>query len=425
MKKLVILLAALAMGTGAYAQKAKIYTAKEYMRNGDMKKAIAAINEATTSESTKLDGDAWFTRGEVYEKLAETDPTALEESTKSYMKVLEVKPNYDKDVIDNKLLRIATALFNEAVKYYQGDESKGVKADYNLSYNLFKRVVDIREINNSKHFASNKKFDDVAAKALKYQALSAYYAQKNDQAIEDLNKVARNPLAVEPFVYSKLIDLYAAKKDFAGVERTLDSAKAKYPKDAQIQSQEINYYSSTGKTELLIKKMEEAVKTDPDNAVLQYNLGSLYSGLANPIDENGEPKTKPANAKDLEAKAEMAFRLAIDADPTKAEYVFNLGALYFNNAADITKKMNAISGTTAADNKKYDELKALRLAQYTKSLPNFQKSFDLLNPKVASLNEDDKSTYTKTLFALQNIYETMNQTEKADDMAKKLKEIGQ
>lgn len=425
MKKVVFILASLSLGLGATAQKAKIYTAKEYMRNGDMKKALEAINQATSSESTKGNGDAWFTRGEIYEKLADTDPTAVEESTKSYIRVLEVEPNYEKDVIDNKLIRIAYKAYNAGVLAYAGDAANSVKSDYDLAIKSFQQVVDIREIQGGKHFAANKKFDTVAAQALKFQALSSYYAKKDDLGLSSLIKAKNNPAARDPYIYSTLVDVYTDKKDNASIEKTLDEAKALYPKNPEISRQEMNYYLRANKTEVLVTKMEEAVKSDPDNSLLQYNLGVLYSALANPVDDAGNPKEKPANSKEYESKAEMAYKLAIDADPSKAEYSYNLGALYFNNAADITKKMNAITGTTEADNKKYDAMKDLRTAQFTKGLPYFQKAYDLLNPKKATLNPDDKSTYRSTLIALQTIFDAFGQGEKADTKSKELAELGQ
>ncbi len=422
MKKAVLFLSVFAVSTGTFAQKSKVYSAKEYMEDGDMKKAISSINEAVASDATKADGDAWFTRGQIYEKLAETDPTALDESTKSYLKVLEVKPGYDKNAIDNKLIRIVYKSYNAGVGAYAGDADKGTKPDYEAAIKAFDQVISIREINGGKHFADNKKLDTIAGQALKFQAFSAYNAQKTDLALASLNKAKASPIARDPYIFSTLVDLYTEKKDDAAVEKILTEAKALYPSNAEISRQEMNYYSRAGKTEILVQKMEEAVKTDPNNSLLQYNLGVLYGSLANPLDDKGNPKEKPKNSKDLEAKAEMAYKLAIDADPNKAEYVYNLGALYFNNAADITNKMNDITGTTDADNKKYDALKALRLAEFTKGLEYFQKSYNLLSPKATKLNAEDASTYRNTLVALKTIYYALGQNEKGDEMNKKLAE---
>lgn len=414
MKKSILVIAGMAFSLGVLAQ-AKMYSAKEYARDGDMKKAIETINDAVNSESLKNSGDAWFTRGEIYEKAAEKDTSKalLEESAMSYMKVLTIKPGYDKDMIDPKLLRIATLSRNAGVAAYNDGK-------YDVAYNQFKKVVEIHDINGGKHFAGNKKFDTASAQALKFEGLCAFYAKKYDEALPVMIRAKENPISRDALVYSMLIDIYMEKNDNDNAVKTIDEAKAAYPKNTEIQRQEINYYSRTGKTDVLIKKLEEATTKDPNNSLLQYNLGVLYANMANPTDENRQPKTKPANAKELEAKAENAYKLAIDADPNKADYNFNLGVLYFNNAAEYTRQMNAIKGVTAADNKKYDDLKAQRTMEFTKALPYFQKSYDLLSPDVAKLQGDEATTYQGTLTALQNIYEVMGQSEKGDDITKKL-----
>ncbi|HTN17966.1 MAG TPA: hypothetical protein VL092_09815 [Chitinophagaceae bacterium] len=418
MKRSVIILAAVTLSSGVFAQKSKVYSAKEYMEDNDMKKAVQAIDEAVNNESTKNDGDAWFTRGQIYEKLAATDPSATAESARSYLKVLEVKPNYDKAMIDDKLLRVAYKSYNEGAAAFSGDAAKNVKPDYDAAISAFQQVVSVREIDGGKHFAENKRFDTIAAQALKFQALAASQANKPDLALTYLNKAKASNIARDPYIYSTLIDIYTEKNDPAAVEKTLNEAKTLFPSNAEISRQEMNYYSRAGKKEILIQKMEEAAKADPNNSLLQYNLGVLYSSLANPQEADGKPGKKPANSKDLEAKAEMAYKMAIDGDPNKAEYVYNLGALYFNNAADITNQMNAISGTTDADNKKYDALKALRLTQFTKGLEYFQKSYNLLKPKSDKLSAEDASTYRDTLLALKTIYYALGQTEKGDDIKK-------
>jgi hypothetical protein len=79
-------------------------------------------------------------------------------------------------------------------------------------------------------------------------------------------------------------------------------------------------------------------------------------------------------------------------------------------------------GNTPADDKKYDELKKIKLSLYTKSLPYFQKSYDLLNAK-SSLSDDEKATFQGTLVALQTIFESLGQSEKGTEMANKLKTL--
>lgn len=425
MKKSAFILAALSLSIAVNAQKSKIYTAKEYMRNGDMKKAITAIDEAVANEKTSTDGEAWFTRGEVYEKLAETDATAIGESSKSYMKVLEVKPGYDKNEIDPKLMRIAYKAYNAGVMAMNGEPAKEIKPNYDAAYSQFQEVVDIRNINNGKHFEANKKFDTIAAQAQKFQGLSAFYGKKNDLALTALNKAKANPAISDVYIYTALIDIYAEKNDNANLEATFDEAKKKFPKNDQLTNQEIAYYQRVNKVDILIKKMEEAIKADPNNDMLQFNLGALYSNMANPRDAKGELAEKPANSKDLEAKAVNAYKYAIDGNPNIADYHFNLGVLYFNNAADISKKMNAITGMSDAENKKYEALKKLRSQEYTNSLPSIQKSYDILSAKInaGTITEEEKVTYRGTLTALRAIYNDFGQAEKSAEISKKIAEL--
>ncbi|MGC4058998.1 MAG: hypothetical protein QM743_12915 [Chitinophagaceae bacterium] len=386
------------------------------MNDGDMAKAISVINEAVNNEATSRSGDAWFTRGEIYEKLGDKDSVAFEESKKSYLKVVEVDPKYDKGLINAKLGRLAEISFNKGVNAYNAGDFAGAEKNYGF-------VLSLYQLNDGKQFAGNDAFKKIAASAQRFEAYSAYNQKKDDRAIAMLEKVKANPDAREVYTYIALIDAYADKKDNAAVERTIAEAKAAYPKDEQINARELNYYANSDKADVFLKKLEESVQKDPDNAVLQFNLAVAYSNAANPRNAENQPVAKPANSKELEAKAETAYKMAIDAEPGNADYVYNLGALYFNNAADLTNRMNEITGTSEAENRKYDELKGLRTREFSKALPYFQKSYDLLNPKVGNMNQDQFNTYRGTLIALQTIYEDLGQKEKSTTIGAKIAEI--
>lgn len=111
---------------------------------------------------------------------------------------------------------------------------------------------------------------------------------------------------------------------------------------------------------------------------------------------------------------------AIQAQPENAIYNFNLGALYFNMAADLNAQMNAITGTSAAENKKYDELKSDRDKMFSKALPFMEKTNEILGPKAETLTGEDRSTYRSSLIALKELYARKNQTDKVTEIKKKL-----
>ena len=78
--------------------------------------------------------------------------------------------------------------------------------------------------------------------------------------------------------------------------------------------------------------------------------------IKNGKDKLGKPMVDPA----LVAKAEASYLKAIQANGNQADYQYNLGALYYNNAVEVNKQMNAIAGSSAAEIKKYEALKKQR-----------------------------------------------------------------
>jgi uncharacterized FlgJ-related protein len=128
----------------------------------------------------------------------------------------------------------------------------------------------------------------------------------------------------------------------------------------------------------------------------------------------------PANAADYYSKSEAAFMNAVKLAPDNAGFNYNFGALYFNQATDYNNQINAITGSSAADMKKYDELKGKRDALFGKASPYFEKSFSALSPNESSLKGEDLKTYKSTLLALNKIYVIQSKLDKAADMKKRM-----
>jgi len=130
--------------------------------------------------------------------------------------------------------------------------------------------------------------------------------------------------------------------------------------------------------------------------------------MANPKDGK-----KPANAADLAAKSEDAFLRALKIAPDNAAYNYNLGALYYNQGTELNDQMNAITGSSAADNAKYDGLKVKRDAMFGKSMPYFEKAYNTLRANAANLSADDKNTYKSSMIALKEVYARQNMLDKS------------
>jgi len=421
MKKFVLIVAGLSMGVAGFAQKSQIRTAKNYLGEKNFDKAKAAIEEAVTSDDTKDDPYAWATRGFIYlsmqQEPANADKDYYNEAGKSYKKVVQLKPDYEKDDVNNKLFAIALYNYNDGITAYNAQA-------YDKSSRNFAEIVEIHDLEGGKRFAAKNwlTFDTIAKQAALYQGYGAYYGNKFDEAAPILEKLKNDPIVGAANIYLMLADIYEAKKDEANLMATLAEGRKQYPNDKTLVNRELNVFIKSGKSDQLVTKLEDAIKADPNNPDLLFTLGIAYDGMANPKDAKGTDLPKPANYADVFTKAEQAYMNTLKV-ADKADYNYNLGALYFNRAVLLNEQMNAITGTSAADMKKYDGLKAQRDEWFGKALPYLDKTVTLLDANAASLKAEDKNTYMGALIAAKEIYAKQNKLEKATEYKKKLEAV--
>ena len=420
MKKTLLIGLTLLLTGSTWAQKSKIIDARDYLADKNYKKALVVINEAVNSDETKNNPEAWYLRGMAYlqqslDSTART-PESSTESYKSLMKALAIKPDY-KPEINNGLTANALIAFNEGVAAYKSNPS--------LAYEKFMTVVDIAKIGNGTRFANDKEFLKTANTAKQYAAYSAINAKRDDDALILLNELKNSPVK-DSDVYTSLVEIYVRKNDTQNLLPLLSEARGLFPKSQYFRNQELNYYIKQGKTDVLAGKLEEAVKADPNNGELWFNLANVYEGAAFPkVNDDAKPGStkpgpKPANYDDLFAKAENAYTNAIKANPDAADFDYNFGVLYYETATAITQQMNAIKGMTAAEQKQYDALQAQRDAQFNKAMPYFEKAYAILDPKASNLNASDKVTYINTMIGMREISSRRKNDARAAELTGKI-----
>lgn len=419
MKKFILTAVVLGSGLAASAQKSAIQSANNYLRDKDYDHAKEYIDKAVADVSTQNDPKAWFVRGNVYAAMQD-DPkyaagSPYKESYKSYLKVIEIKPEYEKALINVNLYNNSFRFYNEGINAYNNKK-------YDAAIDNMKQVIAIDNLNGGLRMAEFKQLDTIAMDA-KYIIGNALYIDKNyDEAIPYFVDVKNSKTTNRADIYLRLAEVYEMKNDKSQALLVIQEGRKAFPNDPSIRNAELNAYLSSGKQDELVKKLEDAVAQEPDNADLFFNLASTYQQMAEPKDASGKFLPKPANADELSRKAEAAFQKAIQIRPDAAAY-FNFGALYYNQAIEVNSQMNDIKGISAAETKKYDELKAKRDALYAKSLPNLEKVIELLEPKISSASIEDKSTYRATLISLREIYASQSKMDKSAEAANKLKNM--
>lgn len=419
MRKMTLIVAAALMTTLAHAQKSAIKAARNALADKDYTTAQKTIDAAVANPETQDDPAAWNTRGLVYLAMQQAPGNEgkkyYEEAAASLKKVIALKPTYEKEDVNKKLLSVTLYNFNDGNAAYN-------KQDYANAYKHFGEVVNIFNLEDGKRFGSNKIFDTLARQSATYQGYAAYYNNQPDLALPLLLKAKTDPIVKDPRNYLMVADIYELKNDDANLLATINEAKAAYPKEQSIINRELNYYVRTNKIETLMNKLEDAIKADPSNPDLLFNLAVTYDNMANPKDKDGKDLPKPANYKETFAKAEAAYENTTKAAPNKAEVYYNYGALYFNRAVGINEEMNKL-GSSNAEIKKYDVLKAERDEWFNKALPQFEKAIAIWEPIGKKLAAEDFNSYQATLVAAKEIYAKQNNFQKATDLKKKLEAL--
>lgn len=413
MKKLILIAATAFVSHISFAQDPNVVSARVAQQGQNYDEAVEDINKAILDPETAKNPKTWLTRANIYYEM-ETVPkykagNPYREATKSFMRMIELKPDLERDFTDKALFYCAQLYYNDGITSYQ---NRG----FDSAYSFMQSVVDIHNIEGGKRFASIKAFDTIAATAQYVQANCLLSSDHEDDAMPILLKLKENPIITgnQPrgiSVYTMLINIYKKQNKDAETIATIQEAKKLYPDNQSIRNEEINYYIKTGKQDELTKKLEDAVAKDPNNPELYYNLGVQYYAMA-------FPAGKDANM-DYAAKSEQAYKQAVKLAPDNGGYNYNLGAMYYNEATDINTKMNNL-GTSDAEEKKYNELKTKRDALFNEAVPYLQKACDVFGATAAKADAQDHATYVATLVSLKQIYAVQGKKDKTDELQKKL-----
>ena len=315
MKKIALILGAVVLSIGAFAQKANIKKAENalYEEPVNYEKAISFIELAKQNPETAELSDTWYQAGRIGYDMA------YKEMNKLY---LQQQPNYD---VMGKGLDMMFTNYMVANKYDSYLDKKGrvkyenrkkMVGDFKEMHGLyidagvhagdqnrdfekaFTLLNEYLEIADSEMFGEKSiKVDTTYNEVKYYAAFYALRAEKQDDAIrlfEELKSVKNKNSA---YVFQNLSDIYMAKGDTAKAEATLEESVAMFPTDANVIGSLVNYYMKVGKSEKAIENLDKLVNSDPSNIeyklvkaqVLAYNIKDYEAAKATlqPLFDNG------------------------------------------------------------------------------------------------------------------------------------------
>ena len=375
MKFLSLLLVALLGGLTALAQPNKVQSAIIYIRYGEFDKAKEAIDAAVAHPKTIQSAKAWYYRGEVHLGLygdtafGPRFPEALDIALESYRRCIELDTKADhKEDAAKKVANIQGSFYNEGVEAY-------VNRNYSAAMRRFDQLLQISPNDTSVLFNA---------------ALTAGKLNDGAKAMQYWKALLENQYN-KPGVFVELARLSKSSGDTAMALAYLEQGRKAHPNDIGLVIDELNIYLIQGKQELAIDKLNSAIALDPNNANLYFARGTAYDNLKQAL------------------KAESDYRQAIAIDSMYFDPTYNLGALYFNAAAEMANEANKIP---FSKQKEFLAADAKAKAAFEQARPYLEKAHQL--------QPED----TNTMVSLQQLYAQLKLNDLSMDMKRK-REAGQ
>lgn len=417
MKKHILLLSTgLLLSSAVFAQKAKINAANRFLEtitestpaneaSSLVEKAKAAVNEAVENESTKANAEAWYAKAKIYSKSASlnnNNPQDIETAATALKKALELNP---KIVAKEDYTFLALEL---GINNYNIGQSKFQNQNYKEAYNNFTEVISMfGETPSANMKKAYQSIDTIHTYARIYQGLSAFHSDDLVNAEAISLKLLSNPVAPKDQIIGQLIEIATKKGDKAKQLEYIQLGRKDFPNNESFTAAETNYYIDNKMTDKLIANLEAAAAKDPNNPQYPFNMGLVYSDLANSKESSKEDK------KTYDAKAEEYYKKALDLAGDNAVYHQQLGVHYFNKGVDIQKLASKL-GTSKNEIAQSNALLSQRDVMFKKAQSIFEKSASLFASKKKSggLDAAETESYYTVLQALGRIYVTLGADQK-------------
>ena len=371
--------------------------------------ALDMITLATESEETNKDAKTWLEAGKIYNDQANKDINAVILDPTAKL----TNPTASIDAFN----AFKNAMQLAQKKFEKKEAAKGLQETANQLSNVSNILIPARDYDNA--YKALKAMDEVRAiqqeNGIKitldnpeeykdHKFVTAYCAmeiKKLDEA-DKLFAELRADNYDDARIYSYGYNIAAEKQDAAAFS-ILEQGLAKHPDSQEILFAQINYLINEEKYDELTVKLKQAIEASPDNPSVYSALGNVYMNLHQEAFSNGDVK-----ATEYFDDSKSYYEQAAAIDPNLFDVQYSLGSLYFNKAAEVTKRMGDLP---ISETKKYDMLKSESEGLFNTALPYFKKA--------EKLNAND----VNTLIALKEIFARTNDFETSGEFKKRLENV--
>lgn len=421
------------------AQRFIIEDALIAIRNGNYDVAKEKIDEAYENITDKYKAKALKVRGDVYYYISvDTNYTYLDKdapltSLKSYIDCIEAERGerrqpYTPDAIKG-IPEAAVAVYLKALSYYD-------KKDYKKTLEYWDLLIKGYEADTTGGVP--KRLNTSKNDIIQNCATVSISIDDKAKAKEYLNRLIKDPKYLSPTGYVQLSLMELEKGDTTKALEIIEKGRKKIPDDKTLFNQELNLYTQMGRTDILVKKLDEVIKNEPNNTLYLFYRGAIVNEEAVKIMESAYQYTDSASdnrskikttsnpakkkayqdnvkmylakrdsifsvAGEMFKRAEKDYKEALLIDPYYFDALFNLGVMYFNHNKELVNKYNYLDIYSSEDKTKAKKLEEQMKAMLEKALEQLLKA------------EEVKPEDSDLLFAIQQTYGQLGNSEKSKE----------
>lgn len=416
MKKVVfltsLLISAVCLGQAPSVSSAKIALdrgdlteAKKYIDEAAIKISELSEEELNSGRIPKLLPKYYLYRGNIYNALynspENTQNTYLDVVKESFEKCVSVeekngKKRYSKDAIaqlpnlGSDYVKLA-----ESLNFNEGDKSGAVKA-YESAFSIREYIGTLDTMTLSYiGFLSqdNKEFSKAREIYEKLIELDYKNITWSGVLIEDgkrypfpdkktLDNYISSERAADPErsestqheIYIQLLWVLMELKDFEAYDELLITARSRFPKNDDLLKMQLQAYLDKEDYDGALSNLEEALVSDPSNALYLYNAGFIYH-----------------QKKKDESKGREYYTRAMEADNKYLDAIYMLGLMHIDQSNVVVEKINKLG---RSEKTKYNNYTKEKNDELTKALSFFEKAY-LINSKDEATLEALKEVYYK------------------------------
>jgi len=351
MRKAIVIIILSSFVGWAYGQKNNVQSAAnsfKYKQHADAKKYIdLASTHPKTSNSSKM----WYYRARVYLDIHTDKPgldgDAIGKSLSSFMTYFDV----DQSKIYEDSSRVY--IINASIKCFVEGVAKYREKDYAKAKELYTLVLKSLNYDKNNDLPRNNVSEKTIYLNLYYTANAAEDLVLAKEYLNKLISLNYNDARIYLFMCQILLD----EKDSVGALSYIKKGRERFYDDKDLIIREVNLSIKMGKSEELLKTMNEDIEYDSGNSTLFLVRGILYEKQGN----------KEAARKD--------YLEALELNPNYFIATYNLGAMYYNEGVEI---MNAAKDIL--DNAKYAKEKSKGDAVFKQAIPYLETALEI-DPK--------------------------------------------